>query len=73
MINLMFSKDKYAEIWSTVWSATSNNLLVTASEDQTCCVWDIENKNPVLAHKLTGHTKAVTSIDWRVRKSLSLF
>jgi len=49
-----------------VWSATSNNFFVTASEDQTCCVWDITEKNPNLVHKLTGHTKAVTSVDWRV-------
>jgi len=41
-------------------------LFVTASEDQTCCVWDITHKNPNLIHKLTGHTKAVTSVDWRV-------
>lgn len=65
MICLIY-KDKYAEIWSTVWSATSNNCVVTASEDQTCCVWDITQKNPNLLHKLTGHTKAVTSVDWRV-------
>jgi len=56
----------YAEIWSAVWSATSNNFFVTASEDQTCCVWDITQKNPNLVHKLTGHTKAVTSVDWRI-------
>jgi len=33
-------------------------------------VWDVTQKNPTLAHKLVGHTKAVTSVDWRVRLSL---
>lgn len=28
-------------------------------------MWDITEKNPILSHKLVGHTKAVTSVDWK--------
>jgi WD40 repeat protein len=44
----------------------TNDKVVTASEDQTCMVWDLTKKNPELLYKLTGHTKAVTSVDWQV-------
>ena len=32
----------------------------TCSEDQTCCIWKMEDKNTTLIEKLTVHTKAVT-------------
>lgn len=68
--------EKQSEIWSTIpntsslgWNPASQHLLtrlVTSSEDQTCRVWKIENgHNPVLIKDLTGHTLAVTSIDWK--------
>jgi hypothetical protein len=65
--NIYFgSLHKFAEIWSVCWAPLSNNQVVTASEDQTCIVWDLSKKNPEKLHKLEGHTKAVTSVDWKV-------
>lgn len=40
--------------------------IVTCSEDQTCRVWKITaGNNPILLAELTGHLKAVTSVDWK--------
>ena len=65
-LNSIILIDKYAEIWTTIWSPTDNNTLVTASEDQTCLIWDLKQRNAELKYKLTGHANAVTSVDWKV-------
>jgi len=43
------------------WSP-DNLRFATASEDQTICVW---NRDKEKLATLTGHTTAVTSIDWK--------
>ena len=58
-----------AEIWSVCWSP-SNSRIATCLEDQTVCVWDTSSWVGVA--KLTGHTLAVTSVDWTVAKGRSL-
>jgi len=58
----------FNEIWSNIWSPISNDFLATCSEDQTCIIWDISTKNPKNMATLTGHKRAVTSMDWKVMK-----
>lgn len=52
-----------AEIWSVCWSPCGT-MIVTASEDQTAIVWKAVNGEKL--ETLTGHTTAVTSVDWKV-------
>ena len=63
------SLGKFAEIWSVTWNPLNYREFATCSEDQTCCIWKREDKNTNIIEKLTGHTKAVTCIDWQVTKN----
>jgi len=60
------SINKYSEVWSVSWSPC-NNYIVTASEDQTCSIWNLYGEK---MHSLTGHTTAVTAVEWRKIPSL---
>eukprot|EP00696_Hemimastix_kukwesjijk_P012454 gnl/Hemi2/25615_TR8607_c0_g1_i2.p1 gnl/Hemi2/25615_TR8607_c0_g1~~gnl/Hemi2/25615_TR8607_c0_g1_i2.p1 ORF type:complete len:665 (+),score=146.60 gnl/Hemi2/25615_TR8607_c0_g1_i2:78-2072(+) len=55
------STKHYTEVWSVAWSP-ANDLLATASEDQTTCIWNAHGEK---LQTLTGHTSAVTSVDWQ--------
>jgi WD40 repeat protein len=50
----------YSEIWSVKWSP-KNDHIATSSEDQTTKIWSMKGD---LVQTLTGHTTAVTSVDW---------
>jgi WD40 repeat protein len=52
---------KYSEVWSLAWSPC-NQFVATCSEDQTTCIWNMYGEK---MHMLTGHTTAVTSVEWR--------
>ncbi|CAF4945471.1 unnamed protein product [Rotaria magnacalcarata] len=52
-----------AEIWSVCWSP-NEELCATASEDQTTCIWKVDGEQNLIA-TLTGHTTAVTAVDWK--------
>jgi WD40 repeat protein len=52
---------KYSEVWSLAWSPC-NQFIATCSEDQTTCIWNMYGEK---MHMLTGHTTAVTSVEWR--------
>ncbi|PRP86721.1 hypothetical protein PROFUN_02870 [Planoprotostelium fungivorum] len=54
------SIQKYAEIWSCSWSP-DGSMFATSSEDQTTHIW---NRNGEKLATLSGHTAAVTSVDW---------
>lgn len=69
--------EHYSEIWSVTLSPNTKEELVTASEDQSCRVWntsefyktegaDAKDPKADRLHTLTGHTLAVTSVDWKV-------
>jgi WD40 repeat protein len=60
------SINKFSEVWSISWSPC-NNFIVTASEDQTCSIWNLYGEK---MHSLTGHTTAVTAVEWRTLPSL---
>jgi WD40 repeat protein len=53
---------KFAEIWSLAWSP-DNSYIATASEDQTTMIWNLYGEHVAT---LTGHTTAVTSVDWQI-------
>eukprot|EP00794_Sanderia_malayensis_P000281 gene281-906_t len=50
------------EVWSVSWNS-SDTLIATASEDQTSVI--ISSGDGAKVATLTGHTTAVTSIDWK--------
>jgi WD40 repeat protein len=52
----------FSEIWSLKW-APSNDKIATCSEDQTTRVWNLKGE---LLVELSGHTSAVTGVDWSV-------
>lgn len=52
-----------AEVWSLCWSPCGK-FLATCSEDQSTRVW--RSTDLSLIKVLTGHTLAVTSVDWQV-------
>ncbi|CAF3168885.1 unnamed protein product [Rotaria socialis] len=52
-----------AEIWSVCLSP-NEELCATASEDQTTCIWKVDGEQNLIA-TLTGHTTAVTAVDWK--------
>ncbi|CAF0877922.1 unnamed protein product [Adineta ricciae] len=52
-----------AEIWSVDWSP-NEQLCATASEDQTTCIWQVDQERKLIA-TLTGHTTAVTAVQWK--------
>lgn len=68
--------DRGQEVWSLAWSPDSSRL-ATASEDCTCRVWSVrpQQRGPdqgrlgedlaILSGTLSGHTAAVTCVDWR--------
>lgn len=71
-ILLTLALEARSEIWSTITNASTVadaqhvSRIVTCSEDQTCKVWAVaQGKNPVHVKTLTGHTLAVTSVDWK--------
>eukprot|EP01132_Coremiostelium_polycephalum_P001336 gene1336-1684_t len=66
------SINQFAEIWSLVFHPTDPNLLATVSEDQTTAIWRINGGGSTLTKDrvLTGHTTAVTCVDWMVAKSM---
>lgn len=51
------------EIWSLTWSV-NDNMIATTSEDKTCAVASSETGQ--ILHVLSGHTTAVTSVDWKL-------
>jgi WD40 repeat protein len=55
-----------AEIWSVCWSP-NEEYCATASEDQTTCIWKINDEQNLIAI-LTGHTTAVTAVQWKYEK-----
>lgn len=52
-----------AEIWSVCWSP-NEEYCATASEDQTTCIWKVDDEKNLIA-TLTGHTTAVTAVQWK--------
>jgi WD40 repeat protein len=66
--NLQFgSIGLFAEIWSLAWSP-DNGTIATCSEDQTTCVWALPGGEK--RRTLTGHTTAVTGVDWQLMRRL---
>jgi hypothetical protein len=64
--NLQFgSIGLFAEIWSLAWSP-DNGAIATCSEDQTTSVWALPGGEK--RHTLTGHTTAVTGVDWQLMR-----
>lgn len=65
------SLHKYAEIWSTSWCCNEIGKLATVSEDQTCKVWEYDEKgNSTKEIKMMkDHTLAVTCADWEKVKA----
>lgn len=68
LINLQTKKiiglhENNAEIWSVCLSP-NDDLCATASEDQTTCIWKIDDEQNLIA-TLTGHTTAVTAVQWK--------
>lgn len=59
---------KFVEIWSTAWSP-DNKLIATSAEDQTTNIWNLDGN---LIATLTGHTTAVTSVDWKLTKEVRI-
>ncbi|CAF0811578.1 unnamed protein product [Rotaria sordida] len=55
-----------AEIWSVCWSP-NEELCATASEDQTTCIWKVDDEQNLIA-TLTGHTTAVTAVQWKYER-----
>ena len=53
-----------AEIWSVCWSP-NEEFCATASEDQTTCIWKVNEERKLIA-TLTGHTTAVTAVQWKL-------
>lgn len=53
---------KQAEVWSLCWSP-SDDRVATCSEDQTTKIWDTSDWKNLTT--LTGHSFAVTSVDWK--------
>ncbi len=39
---------------------------MSCSEDQTALIWSFSEGKPTIRQKLSGHTKAVTSVDWQI-------
>jgi WD40 repeat protein len=70
LVNLQTKKiialhENNAEIWSVCWSP-NEELCATASEDQTTCIWKINDDDQrKLIATLTGHTTAVTAVQWK--------
>ncbi|KAF2071536.1 hypothetical protein CYY_007135 [Polysphondylium violaceum] len=58
------SINKFAEIWSLTFHPTNSSIIATCSEDQTTIIWNKSINEKVKV--LTGHTTAVTCIDWQV-------
>ncbi|CAF1085807.1 unnamed protein product [Adineta steineri] len=68
LINLQTKKiiglhENNAEIWSVCLSP-NEELCATASEDQTTCIWKVDQEQELIA-RLTGHTTAVTGVQWK--------
>jgi WD40 repeat protein len=58
----------FAEIWSVAARSKGARLLATASEDQSCCVFRIDDSDdivPLGALDYHRHENAVTCLDWR--------
>jgi WD40 repeat protein len=55
-----------AEIWSVCWSP-NEEFCATASEDQTTCIWKVDDERNLIA-TLTGHTTAVTAVQWKYER-----
>jgi WD40 repeat protein len=55
-----------AEIWSVCWSP-NEEFCATASEDQTTCIWKVDDEQNLIA-TLTGHTTAVTAVQWKYER-----
>ena len=60
------SISKFSEIWSVCFSPC-NQYVVTCSEDQTTRIFDLYGTQ---LHSLTGHTTAVTSVEWKYIKGI---
>jgi len=60
------SISKFSEIWSICFSPC-NKYVVTCSEDQTTRIFDLYGTQ---IHSLTGHTTAVTSVEWKYIKGI---
>nr|CAG4711275.1 unnamed protein product [Naegleria fowleri] len=60
------SISQYSEIWSVCFSPC-NKYVVTCSEDQTTRIFDLLGNQ---IHSLTGHTTAVTSVEWKYIKGI---
>ena len=71
--NLHFgSLGKFSEVWSTISNSNQLDCILTASEDQTVRLWQLSDEisNPKLKQVLSGHTAAVTSVDWKQLKQV---
>ena len=55
-----------SEIWSVCWSP-DEKFCATASEDQTTRIWKVNNEQNLIAI-LTGHTTAVTAVQWKYQR-----
>jgi len=62
------SLGKFAEVWSNCWnprSSLKSLMFASCSEDQCCKIWEMTQRKPKELAILTGHTKAVTCVDWQ--------
>ena len=58
---------QHAEVWGLCW-APDHARIATCSEDQATRIWQLRaHAPPVLTAVLTGHTLAVTAVDWQRR------
>ena len=55
-----------SEIWNVCWSP-DEIFCATASEDQTTCIWKVNDEQNLIA-TLTGHTTAVTAVQWKCQR-----
>jgi len=63
------SLHKFAEVWSLCWSPDCK-FIATGSEDQKIRIWD--TNNGAFVCELTGHTSAVTCVDWKITSQGSI-